>query len=80
MDIDIDIEIGSSEGEDPFKPQMPPLSPEHIEIQPSFTQQSSPVHSPKPFEGRLLTPEEGCGSVAVSNKRIVGGSPAKNGL
>lgn len=80
MDIDIDFEIDPSSGEDPFKPQMPPLTPAEIKIQPSFVQQSSPVQPPKPLEGRLLTPEEGCGSVAVSNKRIVGGSPAKNGM
>lgn len=30
-------------------------------------------------KGRLLTPEEGCGYSKVQNKRIIGGSPAKNG-
>lgn len=79
MDIDYDIDFEPPEGDDPFKPQMPPLTPAHIEIQPSFVQESIPVQAPKPLEGRLLTPEEGCGSVAVSNKRIVGGGPAKNG-
>lgn len=29
-------------------------------------------------KGRLLTPEEGCGHSKVQNKRIIGGSPAKN--
>lgn len=30
-------------------------------------------------KGRLLTPEEGCGYSRVQNKRIIGGSAAKNG-
>lgn len=30
-------------------------------------------------KGRLLTPEEGCGYSKVQNKRIIGGSEAKNG-
>lgn len=37
---------------------------------------SSPSTFPK---ARLLTPEEGCGISSVPNKRIVGGSVAKNG-
>lgn len=73
MDIDpIDAVV---EGE--FKPQMPPLAPPDVETQPTFGQESIQLN---PFlVGRLLTPAEGCGTVAVSNKRIVGGSPAKNG-
>lgn len=31
------------------------------------------------LNGRLLTPEEGCGYSKVMHKRIVGGAPAKNG-
>lgn len=77
--MDIDIEFDTPEGEDPFRPQMPPLNPAHIEVKPTFIQEPVPVQPPKPLEGRLLTPEEGCGSVAVINKRIVGGAPAKNG-
>lgn len=79
MDVDIEIDFDLPEGDDPFRPQMPPLTPAYIEIQPTFAQKPVPVQTPKPLEGRLLTPEEGCGSVAVSNKRIVGGAPAKNG-
>lgn len=37
--------------------------------------------SPKSgIKGRLLSPEEGCGFSKVENKRIIGGSPAKNGI
>lgn len=72
------MEIDSSEEDDEFIPQMPSLTPPDVEIQPTFGQESSELNPL--IVGRLLTPAEGCGTVAVSNKRIVGGSPAKNGM
>lgn len=69
MDIDVD---------DSFKPQMPPLTPADVDIQPSFGQVSSSLIPS--FAGRLLTPAEGCGFSPIGNtNRIVGGTPAKNG-
>lgn len=73
----MDVDPSEDELDDEFKPQMPSLTSD-IEIQPTFGQEPS---SFDPYmAGRLLTPAEGCGSVAVSTKRIVGGSPAKNGI
>lgn len=34
----------------------------------------------KSTKGRLLTVEEGCGYSKVASTKIVGGSPAKNGM
>lgn len=47
----------------------------------SLAKQENSVATPTllPIKGRLLTPEEGCGLSKVSQKRIVGGGPAKNG-
>lgn len=72
------MDIDPPEDEDPFKPQISPLTPVDVEIQPSFGQGTNSLNPS--LAGRLLTPAEGCGFSAVLNARIVGGTPAKNGL
>lgn len=66
---DINVKLPQAEGKNPFKPQMTPLTPAEIEIKPSFGQESNAINPLT--QGRLLTPDEGCGFSAAPNTRIV---------
>lgn len=66
-----------------FPPQLEPLTPLDIVIEPYFVHHHQVQHQPRPNaqSGRLLTPAEGCGvsQGGMRGPRILGGSPAAIG-
>lgn len=56
----------------------PPQDQQSIVTQPFFTELGSFSYK-TPIQGRLLTPQEGCGTTNVPNHRIVGGRSTRPG-
>lgn len=75
--------VGDSSSPNPEPEQLPANVSEYSRTQflpdafkPNFEEREV---STQQINGRLLTPDEGCGNSSVTMPRVVGGGPAKNG-